>query len=195
MSGGKPSLEVIDRTQELMARIKMYKNDDVLVGIPASDTGRNEAVKGTPINNATLLFINNFGSPVNNIPPRPVMEIGIALAQHEIEVEFKAMLQRSLKQGLTSLAPYFNRIGMIASSSVKRVINEQIGIEGPSDTTLAIRRSGGFHNWLKFGANHDALSFRNKDVKSVGGFMGTKALIVTGQMRNAITWVTKTGAK
>lgn len=160
-----PYLKVTDRTDELMKLIKSYKSEDVLVGIPASDTGRKETDAG-PINNATLMFINEFGSPVNNIPARPAMQIGIRMAQPEIVQEFRSMLSQSLKQGLSGLDKYWNRIGMIASNSVKNVINEQIDIQAPASSTLKTRESR--------------------------GFKGVKALLVTGQMRNAITWVTRT---
>lgn len=161
----QPSMKVTeDRTAEIMKIIKSFKHDSVLVGIPQDDAERKE---GDPINNATLLFINNFGSPGQNIPPRPVMEIGLKNAQDRIADEFKKALQQSWKNGLTALPVYYNRAGMIASNSVKRAINDQLGIQAPADSTIKTRESR--------------------------GFAGKKALLVTGQMRNAITWVVQEG--
>lgn len=159
----KPSLTVTsDFTEDFNAIIKKFKQDAVLVGIPESDAAR-EA--DAPINNPTLLAINEFGSPVNNIPPRPVMAIGIKNAQPEIVAQFKAGAQQALSKGFAALSVAYNRIGIIASNSVKKAINSQEGIDPPSEATLAARESK--------------------------GFKGTKALIVTGQMRNAITYVVK----
>lgn len=151
-----------DFTRDFNEIIKKFKNDEVLVGIPEVDTTRKE---DAPINNATLLAINEFGSPQNNIPARPVMSIGIKNAQVEIADQFKGAVQDAFKKGVSALSTYYNRIGLIASNSVKKAINSQEGIAPPSDATLAAREAK--------------------------GFKGTKALIVTGQMRNAITYVVK----
>lgn len=159
----QPTLTVTcDFTAEFNKIVRRFKRDEVLVGIPESDTERDE---DSPINNATLLAINDFGSPANNIPARPVMEIGIRNAQEAIAEQFKKAAVGALSKGLAALSPAYNRIGIIASTSVKKAINSQQDIEPPADSTLAARRSR--------------------------GFKGTKALIVTGQMRNAITYVVK----
>lgn len=162
----KPYIDVTkDFTEEFNKIVKSFKRDAVLVGIPQEE-GQREA--DALINNATLLAINNFGSPVNNIPPRPVMSIGIKKAQDEIAEQFKLAATKSFEQGIDALNTYYNRAGIIASNSIKKVINSQDGIKPPSQATLAARKAE--------------------------KFAGKKALIVTGQMRNAITYVVKEGA-
>jgi len=159
----KPTLTVTeDFTSDFNKIISKFKRDDILVGIPEETTDRKQ---DSMINNATLLAINNFGSPINNIPARPVMEIGIRQAQPEIIAQFKKAAVDALSKGVSALSPAYNRIGIIASQSIKKVINSQEGIEAPSPATL--------------------------DAREARGFKGTKALIVTGQMRNAITYVVK----
>jgi len=151
-----------DFTKKFNETISKFKGDAVLVGIPASTSDRSTVVD-EPINNATILAINEFGSPQNNIPPRPVMAIGIKAAQDQIAEQFKLAAKNVLSKGLQSLYLYYNRAGIIASNSIKKTINNQIGIAGPSEATLKIRESQ--------------------------GFKGTKSLIVTGQLRNSITYV------
>lgn len=159
----EPTLKVTaDFTENFNKIISKFKRDAVLVGIPEAKTERKN---DEPINNATILAINEFGSPVNNIPPRPVMAIGIRNAQAEIAEQFKQAAVGALTKGLAALPIAYNRAGIIASNSIKKAINSQEGIEPPSDATLKARESR--------------------------GFKGTKALIVTGQMRNAITYVVK----
>jgi hypothetical protein len=159
----KPELTVTeDFTDKFNEIIKSFKGDKVLVGIPES---RGERKEDEPINNAAILAINEFGSPVNNIPPRPVMAIGIKNAQDEIAEQFKKAAQNALSKGFSALDVYYERAGIIAANSVKKAINDQDGIKPPSDATLAVREAA--------------------------GFKGTKSLIVTGQMRNAITSVVK----
>ncbi len=159
---GKPTLEVTkDFTKEFTAVIKKFRNDRVLVGIPEDKTARDDG----EITNAALLAINNFGSPANNIPARPVMEIGIRRAQGEIAEQFRIGAVEALQGGTGAVSRAYNRAGIIASTSVKKAINDQIGIEPPAPATIAAREAK--------------------------GFKGKKSLIVTGQMRNAITYVVK----
>lgn len=165
-----PTIKVTDFTADFNAVIKRFKNDQVLVGIPAEKTERESDDKSddkSGITNAALLAINNFGSPAQNIPPRPVMAIGIANAQDEIADQFAMAAKNALKDGVSAVTKYYNRAGIIASNSIKKAINSQDGIDPPEKSTIKARESK--------------------------GFKGTKALIVTGQMRNAITYVVKEG--
>lgn len=160
----KPTLEVTeDFTNQFMKVIAKFRKDAVLVGIPEEDNSRNQG----QIGNAALLAINNFGSPANNIPARPVMEIGIRKAQDEIAAEFRAAAVKALSGGAPAVSAAYTRAGIVASTSIKKVINEQEGFVGPAPATLRAREAR--------------------------GFKGTSALIVTGQMRNAITYVVKEG--
>jgi phage gpG-like protein len=156
-----------DFTQQLQAIIARFKNDVVLVGVPAEDSSRNpsDGGKGLPdeITNAQLLAIHELGSPANNIPARPVLKIGIRLAQEAIAQEFKKAAQNAFKTG--ALDTYYNRAGAIAANSVKRVFVDQTELVPLSARTLAQRKAE--------------------------GFQGEKALIRTGQLRNSITWVVR----
>lgn len=159
----KPTLTVTsDFTDNFQAIIKRFKNDQVLVGIPEYDSARQN---DDEINNATLLAIANFGSPAQNIPPWPIMAIGIRNSQDAIGEEYKKAAIQSLKTGFNALDTYYNRAGIIASNSIKQVINAQDGVpdDKPEPATLEARK-------------------RNN-------FKGTKYWLVTGQMRNAITYV------
>ena len=159
----KPTLTILEDNTDFFKRvIASFKKDAVLVGVPQEDSQRKESA---PINNATLMAMNEFGSPAGNIPARPVMSIGIRKAQEQIAEQFKLVVQKTFSDGLSALNTYYNRAGIIASNSIKKVINSQEGIDGPSEATLAARKAQ--------------------------GFSGTKALIVTGQLRNSITYVVK----
>ena len=160
----KPFLKVSDFTDSLKNAIAALKDQQTLVGIPSTKDGRKEE-DGDQIGNAAILFINEFGSPANNIPARPVMAIGIKKAQPQVTEELKKAAQSALSKGPDGVSAYFERAGIIASNSVKGVINDQEGIEHIAFST--------------------ALGRLRK------GFKGDKALIVTGQMRNAITYVVR----
>jgi hypothetical protein len=93
------------------------------------------------------------------------MEIGIRNAQADIIQEFRTAAVDVLSGNAKAVSNAYERAGIVASNSVKKAINDQEGIEPPSDATLKAREARGFE--------------------------GTSALIVTGQMRNAITYVVK----
>ena len=158
----KPFVKIEDFTDAFTNSLKAIQHKKVLVGIP-EDENQRTSDPGSPIGNAALLFINNFGSPANNIPPRPVMNIGIFAAQDEITEQMKLAATNAFKKDGSVMNRYYERAGIVASNSIKRVINDQIGIESPAESTLKRREAE--------------------------GFKGTKALIVTAQMRNAITYV------
>ena len=158
-----PKLTVTsDFTKQFNDIISQFRYDEVLVGIPEATTDRKEG-EDEPINNATILAINEFGSPANNIPARPVMAIGIKNAQEDIAKEMEKACKLALTKGLPAVTQYLERAGIIAANSVKKAINDQDGIEHISFATALARARRGFN--------------------------GDKALIVTGQLRNSITSV------
>ncbi len=162
----KPSLTVTsDFTKTFNETIARFKRDAVLVGIPQDENAR-EPGDDEPMNNAALLALNHFGSEEAHIPPRPVLSIGIKKAQDAIAEQFKICAQNVLSKGPAALETYYERAGIIASNACKKVINDQEGLAPPAESTLKARK------YLK-----------------QSGFKGTKALLVTGQMRNAITYV------
>ena len=171
----KPTLKVkVDNRKEFNRIIKRFEKDEILVGIPESKTERSETESGEPITNAAILAINHFGSEVNNIPPRPVLAIGIRNAQKEIAEQLSLAVKNGLRHGISATDTYYNRAGIIASNSCKKVINEQDGILPAAESTLKARKRPGFGG-------------------RKNGFQGDKSLLVTGQMRNAITYVLKGG--
>lgn len=163
----KPILKVTaDFTKDFNNSIKELKDTQVLVGIPESDSSRSD---GSPISNAALLAINNFGSPMNNIPARPVMQIGIKNSQDKIAEQFKNVAQNILSKGSSAIDIFYERAGIIAANSIKKAITDQEGFPGPAASTLRARKAK--------------------------GFLGQSSLIVTGQMRAAITHVLRKGKK
>jgi hypothetical protein len=62
-----------DKTNEIMKSLQELKNKDILIGVPASTTSR----KNGKINNAELTYIHTNGSPLHNIPARPIIEPAI----------------------------------------------------------------------------------------------------------------------
>lgn len=167
MSASIPTMKITkDFTKEFKETIARFKKDAVLVGIPRSDDARKKEDEGGPLGNAAILAINHFGSEEAHIPPRPVLTIGIRKAQEEIATQFKKAAYEALSQGASALETYYNRAGSIAANACKKVINSQEGLKAPAASTLKARK-----------------------YITKSGFKGEKSLLVTAQLRNAITYV------
>jgi len=153
-----------DFTKNFNEILSKLKNDKVLVGVPEDTSKRKD---GEKINNATLLAIMNFGSPSNNIPAWPILEIGIEKAKEAVSKQFALAAEKSLSGGTAAVDTYYERAGIIASDSVKRVLNDQV--EAPQGRPL-----------------EGTIKARKRK-----GFKGSKYWLVTGQLRNSITYVVK----
>lgn len=160
----KPEVKVIvDRSEEVMDLLKKFKFDKVLVGIPEAKDKRRDP---TTMNNASLFALANFGSPAQNIPAWPIMALGIKESKKAVADQFKEACINVLKDGRAAADVYYTRAGIIASTAIKKVLNSQTGKPAgrPLKSTLDARTKGGEKYWL-----------------------------VTGQIRNAITYVVKKG--
>ena len=56
-----------DNAQAILDALKSISKKEVLVGIPEDDSQREDA----PFGNAGIGYVNEYGSPAQNIPPTP----------------------------------------------------------------------------------------------------------------------------
>ena len=130
---------------------------EVLVGIPQERTGR----RGDKITNAALMFIHTNGSPLRNIPARPVIEPAIAadgnkqIIAGELGQAAKQQLEQNPQQALT----FLRRAGTAGSNASKAWFTDSRNNWAPNSPET-IRRKG-----------------------------SNRPLIDTGALRRSITWV------
>lgn len=149
-----------DHLEDVLKSINSLVKEQTLVGIPADHAARHE--EGEPINNAAIGYIEEFGSPANNIPARPSLIPGVEAAKPEIIKQLRKGVDGALEGRLDAGEKALHRAGIVAVNSVRAKINE--GIPPPlAPATIAARKRR--------------------------GRTGTKPLIDTGQFRNAITYV------
>lgn len=93
-------------TKNVDAAIADMRKSDVLVGIPQS---RNRARRKAAIGNAALLYLHTHGSPLQGIPPRPVIEPAIAadgnrqIIAAELKDAARELFARELNRARVSL--------------------------------------------------------------------------------------------
>ncbi len=137
---------------KLMTDLNRIRNSDVLVGIPAPTTLR----KNDPINNASLLFIHTKGSPLRNIPPRPVLEPGIEGARALIVPHLGASAQAIARGHAHQAEQELRRVGTIAANAVKRYFTE--GALAPNAPST-IARKGSDRPLINTGQMRRAVTF------------------------------------
>lgn len=149
----------VDKMASVIKAINELGAKDVLVGIPEGNTDRKS---GDPATNALIGYVQEFGSPANNIPARPFLIPGVQDIQKPAADRLKVAAQRALSGDLSQAEKQLHAAGLMGQNSARAKINSNIQPK-LSERTLAARRARGVTR--------------------------ENTLIDTGQLRNAITYV------
>lgn len=152
---------VRDDVAKIMRDIKKLTELDVLVGIPSDKTDRED---GSPMNNAILGYIHEYGAPAAGIPARPFLIPGVQNAQPKVIKHLEAAAKAALEQKPDDVDVFLHRAGGVATNEAKAVINAGVKPD-LKDATLAARRRR--------------------------GRTGEVPLIDIGKLRNSITYVVR----
>lgn len=149
-----------DSAQTILDALKTLTNKDVLVGIPESKDERDDG----DIGNAAIGYINENGSPAQNIPPRPHLKPGVRSVEQDFMPHLKSAARKALEGDAEGAVTSLDRAGTVAANGVKRYITIT-GFTPLADATIA--------NRLRRGRT------------------GNKPLIDTGEYRRSITHVVR----
>lgn len=150
----------LDNAQSIVDALRTLTKKDVLVGIPESENSRDD----DEIGNAAIGYINENGSPAQNIPARPHLKPGVSSVQPKTLEQLREAAQSALSGNQEAALMALNRAGTIAADGVRRYITTT-GFTPLAESTVSARRRRG----------------RN----------GVKPLIDTGQYRRSITYVVR----
>ena len=148
-----------DNVKNVVKQINALTRKRVLVGIPAEAAAREDDKE---INNAAIGYINEFGRPEANIPPRPHLVPGVADANAEITKGLKSAGAAALSGDKAKTERGLVYAGEAAVASVRAKIAAVIP---PS------------------------LSKRTLDARKARGNEGETPLIDTGEYNQHITYV------
>lgn len=148
-----------DRLKEVLQSISGLVDKQVLVGIPDSAPERKD---DEPLSNATIGYIQETGSPANNLPARPFLVPGVASAEEKTVPQLQKAVEAALDGDLPRAQKRLASAGLAAQNSVRAKINSGIAPQLKASTLEARRRRGR---------------------------TGTVPLIDSGQLRNSITYV------
>lgn len=152
-----------DRLGAVLKGIRELERHQVLVGVPAKTADRQPDPQDPgPINNATIGYLMETGSPAANIPARPHLQPGIEDARETIVAEYRTGADAVLDGKVSNADTIHTRVGLTAQASVRRKITDG-PFEALAPATLADRKRR--------------------------GRKGEKPLIDTGQYRQSINFV------
>lgn len=106
---------VLDKTADLRKAMSALISQEVLVGIPADKSARDD----DQATNAEVGYIHETGSPLRNIPARPFLGPGIKKSQDKVVEQLKHGAQQALDGNPGGVARALNRAGVIAQNSVR----------------------------------------------------------------------------
>jgi hypothetical protein len=175
-----------DKVGDVLASVKRLTSQEVLVGIPGENAGR-EAAPGTPaqtVTNVQLGYVHEFGSPARNIPARPFLIPGI-------EGALDRLIPLMRKTGVQALS--FGDVGAITAGLIA------VGLAGASAVQMKIT-TGPFEP-IKDRTKRDRLTRKasyinaspKRQAEMMAKWMGGdfKPLIDTGALRQSITFVVR----
>jgi hypothetical protein len=183
-----------DKLKIILVGINDLVRKKVLVGFPESTDARQDDDNGSPMNNATLAYIHENGSPAANIPARPFLVPGVEDSLSKVEGALKKAAQNTLDRKTGAVDANLNQAGIVASMSVKNKINDgdfaplkpsTVSNRRNSRDTKSMRKSEKeYMELIASGAQAAGMSL--SEIESASG---VKPLVNTAQMRNAVTYV------
>ncbi|EIP4525569.1 TPA: hypothetical protein ACTDM3_004473 [Salmonella enterica subsp. enterica] len=179
----------VDNAQAILDALKSLTKKDVLVGIPAEDSDRDDV----PFGNAGIGYINEYGSPAQNIPPRPHLLPGVKSVEEQTVPQLKAAAQAALDGNAAGAERALNRAGTLAANGVRRYMTIT-GFTPLADSTVEARARRGRKGAKAELARRSAdgkLNAINPDSGQLISNENVSPLIDTGQYRRAITHVVR----
>lgn len=160
-----------DNVKSITKAVRDLARTTLHVGIPEDKSARQE----NTMNNATLGYIHEYGSPRANIPPRPWLQPGVIESKDKWMGYLRLAGKQAFEGKPDSVDTALHMAGTVARDSVKvRIIS---GIT-PALAESTKRRRQAKHKNTKTGTSELPQEF--------GGFT---PLIDTGQFYNSITYV------
>lgn len=155
-----------DSWDGLKRALSNVAQQEVYIGVPEEKNSE----RGEHITNAELLFIHTNGSPVNHIPPRPVLEPAIEANREKLSGMLKAAANLALDGKESAAREQLEKTGMAGQNIARAWFTDP--------------RNG----WPE-----NAPSTYKRKLKK--GSTVPRPLIDTGEMRKSITYVVRKKGK
>ncbi|GAA5786135.1 hypothetical protein [Chitiniphilus shinanonensis] len=181
----------IDDVSKVLGSIATLAAKQVLVGIPSSTAGRDD---DGPINNAEIGYVQEHGSPANNVPARPFLVPGVKDEMEPISRQLKRASQSALDGDKAKSDMALKAAGLLGERGARAKISSNIAPALKPSTIAnryrargtASRREGEMAYSSKVTAGAQAAGMSLSEIQDAAGIV---SLVNTGQLRNALTYV------
>lgn len=127
-----------DNTEAIFKSVRDLVSKQVLIGIP----GGNDHREGDTAGNALVGYVQEHGSPAQNIDARSFLRPGVKKAEEKITKHLKAAAKEALKGHFQNVEKSFHSVGAEAVKSVKNELTNG-DHKALSDKTIAARKRRG----------------------------------------------------
>lgn len=189
-------LPLDDALKDVLERVKKASGNFVVVGVTSDKSERKPTKrKGSNkqgdenVNNASLAYLHENGSPADHIPPRPFLKQGIAEMKKEIPAMLSNGLRRELDGKKGALNQSMHAVGLRARNAVQAYIRDSSHFAPLSDTTIenraADRDNSSFHTNKGLYKELRRAGFDRRQAQHIAGY---KPLIDTGALIGSINY-------
>ena len=137
----------------LTSRLQSLTKVAVYVGVPAANTSRT----GADINNAELLYIHTNGSPLRNIPARPVIEPALKANKDKIMAEYSKAVSAAAEGNDGELMSALTRTGLAGENAARDWFTDPRN-EWEPNSPKTIARKGSSRPLIDTGALRKAIT-------------------------------------
>lgn len=130
--------DVGEGLRKYLASIPEYQ---IQIGVFSYDTKRKETYN-IGLTNAELMFIHEHGSPINNIPARPVLRMTLQYANSQIANVMKLAISEYLQHGERGLENELNKFCMRLENYARNIIYLNDGRLVANAPSVARRKKG-----------------------------------------------------
>lgn len=132
---------MFEKESELIESLSKYS---IEIGVISEDTGRKETVS-YGITNAELMQIHENGSPIKNIPARPVLDLTIMWTeQHLIKRVLDTIIEGVFEKdwGKVEIERELSRMCIRMENHAREIIYDNDGTLAPNSPQVAKRKKG-----------------------------------------------------
>jgi hypothetical protein len=145
--------------QKITEALDVLNKHEVMVGIP---DGGGVREGGDPVSNADLLFIHTNGSPVNGIPPRPVLSPAMEKNQDRISSLLRKAIDQALDGDKVGVMAALENAGLGGQNVARKYFTDSNDWKPNKDAT--IERKGSSRPLIDTGDMRKAITYVVREV-------------------------------
>lgn len=179
------NLNLANKDATFLKKLQSLKKLEVLVGIPEKKAPR----KKGKMNNATLLYIHTKGSPLNNLPARPLIEPALEADDNaeKISEDLREVVKAILDGNEGKAQRLMGKTGQDAVNAIQDWFDDpRNGWEPNTDATVKRKLRKKYKKDLS--KRKQAFTEYKEGIENINSI-----LVDTGALKRAITYVLREG--